>query len=240
MKIAPVLAGSLVLGLVACSSSSSTPDTPGQDPGLANTDQNVNPGDAPATNPAGDPYPTENIGILARRGSAPGNRIDNFKFVGYPNGDVQAGLQPISLAQYFDPTGETVKIIHIQAAGVWCTYCKQETTVVVPLKAELEAKKAVWLVSLAEGASPGTPSTVTDLKGWIGNFKSPYTHWVDPGNANLGPFYDASALPWNANIDATTMEILTAGTGAVTTKDALLKEIDDALVLASKSTLRAQ
>ena len=235
MKIAPVLATSLLLGLVGCASSN-TP-APDQDkglegPGVAAADS------APDTNPDGAEYPTDNIGTIERKGSKPGNRIANFKFLGYPNADKSGGLQPISLAQYYDPTGTRYKIIHIQASGVWCQACQAETEVVVPMKAEIEAKKAVWLVSLAEGPTPGTASKQKDLDGWIARFKSPYTHWLDPANANLGPFYDRTALPWNANIDATTMEILTAGTGAVIDKAGIHAEIDEALELAAKSTLR--
>jgi len=236
MKIAPVLAASLAFGLVACSSSN-TPPPDDFNPGLEGGGE-VNPGSAPDENPDGIPYPTDNIGTLARSGSRAGNRIQNYKFVGYPNADRSEGLQPISLAQFFDPSGERYKIIHIQAAGVWCGYCKAETEIVVPLKAELEAKKVVWLVSLAEGAAPGSASDQKDLDGWITQFKSPFTHWLDPKNGNLGPFYDRSALPWNASIDATTMEILTSGTGAKTAREAILKDIDDALELAAKSTLR--
>jgi hypothetical protein len=235
MKIAPVLAASVLLGLVACSSSN-TP-APEQDKGLEGA--GVGAADtAPDTNPDGIPYPTDRIGTLERKGSKPGNRIQNFKFLGYPDANGAGGLQAISLAQFFDPSGERYKIIHIQASGVWCTACQAETKVVVPMKAELEAKKAVWLVSLAEGATPGVPSKQKDLDGWIAEFKSPYTHWLDPGNKNLGPFYDRTALPWNANIDATTMEILTSGTGAVVDTAGIIKEIDDALELANKSTLR--
>ena len=235
MKIAPVLATSLLSGLVACASSN-TP-APEQDkglegPGVAAADT------APDVNPDGEPYPTDNIGTIERKGSKPGNRIANFKFLGYPNADKSGGLQPISLAQYYDPTGTRYKVIHIQASGVWCTACQAETEVVVPMKAEIEAKKAVWLVSLAEGPTPGTPSKQKDLDGWIAKFKSPYTHWLDPANENLGPFYDRTALPWNANIDATTMEILTAGTGAVVEPAGIHAEIDEALELAAKSTLR--
>jgi hypothetical protein len=235
MKIAPVLVASLVLGLAACTSSTPSTSEGPQDEGLVGEGQA---GDAPDTNPDGVPYPTDNIGTIARKQDVAGNRISNYKFLGYPNADIGGGLQPISLAQYFDPTGEKYKIIHIQASGVWCTFCQQETRAAVPLKADFEAKKAVWLVSLAEGSVRGTASKPADLDQWINTFKSPFTHWLDPGNANLGPFYDASALPWNANIDATTMEILTAGTGAVTTKEGLIAEIDEALELANKSTLR--
>ncbi len=234
MKIAPVLAASLLLGLVACSSSN-TP-APEQDEGLlpGNGDPSSS---AKDTNPDGVPYPTENIGTLARKGSTPGNRIANFKFVGYPNADKSGGLKQISLADFYDPTGSKYKIIHLQAAGVWCSACQAETKTVVPLKAELEAKGAVWLVSLAEGGR-GVPSKQSDLDGWIARFNSPFTHVLDPGNKNLGPFYDAAALPWNANIDATTMEILTAGTGGIVEPEGIRKEINDALELASTSKLR--
>lgn len=234
MKITAVLtAASLVFGLVGCASSN---DVPPQETGLEG--EGVAAADtAPDTNPDGVPYPSDNIGTAKRAGTKPGHRIANYKFLGYPDADVAGGLQPISLAQYFDPTGTKYKIVHIQAAGVWCTYCKAETRIVVPMKAELEAKGVVWLVSLAEG-SAGVPSKQKDLDGWIATFKSPFTHWLDPGNANLGPFYDRSALPWNANIDATTMEILTSGTGAVTTKEGIIEEVDKALELAASSTLR--
>lgn len=236
MKIALVLAASALV-LAACSSSN-TPATGGeQDRGLEGEGVAAA-NSAPDTNPDGVPYPADNIGTLQRQGAKAGNRIANFKFLGYPDADKSGGLQPISLAQFYDPTGTRYKIVHIQASGVWCTFCQKETEIVAPMKAELEAKGAVWLVSLAEGPTPGTPSTQKDLDGWMAKFKAPYTHWIDPGNANLGPFYDASALPWNANIDATTMEILTSGTGAVTTKEGIIQEIDEALEMAAKSTLR--
>jgi hypothetical protein len=36
---------------------------------------------------------------------------------------------------------------------------------------------------------------------------------LDPGNQNLGVFFDAAAIPFNANIDARTMEILSTDVG---------------------------
>lgn len=235
MKLLPVLAVSLLAvgGLVACASKS---DQTEQDKGLEG--DGVGTADsAPDTNPDGVPYPTENIGTIPRKGDKAGNRIANYKFLGYPDGDTAGGLKPISLAQFFDPTGEKIQIIHIQAAGVWCSACQGETKAVVPIQEKLLAKKAIWLVSLAEGPTPGQPAKKGDLDGWIKRFDSPYTHWLDPANANLGPFYDRTALPWNANIDARTMEILTSGTGGFADADRILQEVDDALDLAKKSTL---
>lgn len=224
MKTALFLAGS-AFAIAACSS-----DSPKQDPGLTGDGAQVAQ-TAPDTNPAGQPYPSSNIGTQPRRGATKGNTIQNFKFLGYPDANVSAGLKPISLAQFYDPTGTTYRVIHIEAAGVWCSACQAETRTVVPMKSKLEAKKAVWLVSLAEGPSLGKPSTQKDLDGWITEFKSPYTHWIDPGNQELGRFYDAAALPWNANIDARTMEILTAGVGGQPNEDGVLKEIDDAIAM---------
>jgi hypothetical protein len=234
MKIASLLAASLVLVSVACSSS----NTPEQDKGLEGDGVAAASG-APDTNPEGKPYPKEGIGTIARKGDTPGSRIANFKFMGYKDADV-TNLQPLSLAQFFDPDGKNIKVLHIQASGVWCTYCRGETELVVPMKDELAAKGAIWVVSLAEGAVAGTASKQKDLDGWIAEFKSPFTHFLDPNNANLGPFYDRSALPWNANIDATTMEILTAGTGAAQKKEDIIKEIDDALEMAKSSKLTKQ
>jgi hypothetical protein len=230
MKIAPVLTAScLIASVVACSSSSK------QDEGLVGEGEGAAAA-APDTNPEGIPYPTDNIGTVERKGvgakAKPGNRIANFKFLGYPNADKSQGLQPMSLAQFFDPTGSKYRILHIQASGVWCTACQAETEVVVPMKSELDTKKTVWVVSIAEGATPGTASKPADLDNWIAKFKSPFTHFIDPNNANLGQFYDRTALPWNANIDTRTMEILTAGTGAMTTRDGILKEIAEAMTLA--------
>jgi hypothetical protein len=234
MNIARFVAASLVLGLVACSSSN-TPSTE-QDKGLEGTGESAA-NSAPDTNPDGVPYPTDGIGTLPRKGSTPGNRIANFKFLGFPDADTSGGLKPISLAQFFDPAGKKYKIIHIQASGVWCYYCQEETKTVAQMQADLEAKGAVWLMSLAEGRTQGTPSTQVDLESWIKNYKAPYTQWIDPGNQKLGPFYHAEALPWNANIDARTMEILTAQEGAATEKAQILQEIDDALTAAQSSKL---
>lgn len=221
MTTARILAALAVSSLVACSSSGDT-----QPRGLAD-DGEGSAAAAPDTNPEGVAYPTGNIG------TAVGQRIANYKFLGYPDGNPESGLAPVSLANYFDPNGTVgVKIIHIQAAGSWCTYCRQEMKVVTPLKDELAARKVVWVLSLAEGPTQGQPSTAGDLDQWIASYKAPFPHVLDPGNKNLGQFYDAAALPWNANIDARTMTILSAGVGATTTKDALLKDLDAAIAKA--------
>jgi len=221
MKNIGFFAVPLALVVAACSSESSKQD---QDTGLDGVGATV---DAPDTNPDGVAYPTQNIGVNARSGTKPGNRITNYKFYGYPDGNAANGLQPMSLAQFYDPAGKNHKLIHLQASGVWCVYCQKETETLVPLKAQLDQRKVVWLQTLAEGASQGSAAKQKDLDGWLAEYKSPYTTVLDPANHNLGVFYDAAALPWNGVVNAETMEILQSGTGAQTTADDILKEVDD-------------
>jgi hypothetical protein len=234
MKLVTVLSASFitVASLVACGSDTTTVVPPGGSSGNTSGDNGsgglqgdgvAQASSAPDTNPAGDKYPT------ADYGTTEGAVVRNYKFLGYPNADIAGGLKPISLAEFYDPTGETYAMIHIQAAGVWCTACQGETRALVPIADELKQRKIVWLVSLAEGGTPGDPSTKTDLDNWIHEFDSPFWHVLDPANKNLGPFYGQNALPWNGNIDAKTMKVLTSGNGGPQTAEDILAELDDAL-----------
>src|SRR4051812_46592564 len=70
-------------------------------------------------NPDGVAYPVKNVGTHARGvdgagnvAKKPGNVMQNFKFLGYPNADKSKGLQTVALADYFDPTGTKFKVIH--------------------------------------------------------------------------------------------------------------------------------
>lgn len=231
MKLVHLATLSSLFVLAACASETAKPE---QDTGLVGGDGTAI--EAPDTNPAGEPYPTESIGTSARAGSKPGNKISNYKFLGYPDGDTSRGLQPISLASFYDPTGRTYKLIHIAASGVWCVYCQKEAEALAPIMDKVKAKKVVWLMSLAEGPTPGSRSTQKDLDGWMAQYPNKHTYVLDPGNANLGVFYDAAALPWNGNINARTMEILSSGVGAKTTAKEIEEELDEWLAKVDSDT----
>lgn len=216
-----LLVPAVLVSLFACSSS---PDASPE------SDAGVDSGEAPYWD-GGETYPTTDIGTKT------GQRIKNYKFLGFPDGDPTQRPRPISLADYYDPTGESHKLIHIQSSGIWCTACMVEMKLVEAMKPDFDARKVVWIVSIAEGATPGQPSTMDDLTRWMSNFKSAFpglTAVLDSGNRNLGPFYDAAALPWNVDVDAKTMTILSQGTGPKTTKDQILSEIDADLATAAQ------
>lgn len=220
------LSSALAIALVACSSSDSTTSTPTPQDQGATGGGDTSATSAPDVNPYGVPYPTTNIGTAPRQGTTPGNVMQNFKFLGYKDGNIANGLTAISLADYFDPQRKQYKMIHIQAAGLWCIYCKQEAMSVATLAAELEKRQVAWIVSIAEGVTPGTAATSGDVQTWIKAYQDPYTHLVDPSNHNFGAFYNAAALPWNANLDAKTMEIISSDEGAPSD---ILAEIDSQL-----------
>lgn len=244
LKVARVVAPVLFSLLAACASSSSKGSSgaaggDGDDKGLGGNGEG-SAASAPDTNPYGVPYPTDNLGTNARQGKTPGNKIPNYKFMGYPDGDMSKGLQPVSLANFYDPEARKFKLLHISASGTWCVYCREEVETVAPMKAKLDQRKVAWLISFAEGASPGTPATKEDFDKWLKNFTPPYTHVWDPGNKNFGPFYDAAALPWNANLNAKTMEILESGVGAqgYQTEAEVLKTVDNWLTQIDNGTIK--
>jgi hypothetical protein len=205
----------MVVLAVGCSSSSSST----QDPGLASGGS----GDIVGhdTSPDGVAYPATNLGTKPSTNDPakdivgkPGNTITNFKFYGYPEGDTTKGLQPVALADFYDPSHKKWKLLHIQAAGTWCIWCQRETDATVPIYSKLAGEGVAWLTAVVEGKTPGSAASQTDLDKWVTRFKPTFPNVVDPGNHNFGTFFTAGGLPWNANVDPANMEILSAGEGA--------------------------
>jgi hypothetical protein len=218
-----IAAGLLTLATgMACSSSSPSEHTgPNCNPC---TDGGGQMGLAPAgsghdSNPDGVVYPGAPYGHNARAGTTAGNIIQNYKFLGYPNGNPGAGLQTVSLADYYDPCQKRYKMLHITVAGVWCGPCNNETVDLVNNEQALLGDGIVLLQAIDDGGTEGVPATLMDLNYWITVHHPSFTEMLDPGNYNLGAFFQANAIPWNANVDVRTMEILTSGVGGVTASD---------------------
>ena len=167
----------------------------------------------PALNPDGVPYPSSSGGHVARKGSTPGSVIQDFTFQGYPDADRSKGLQTISLADYYDPCGKRIKMLHLTVGGVWCVPCGEETDALVAAKAQLASEGVTVVQALGDGPTEGVAATVTDLDNWIAKHGSNFTEVLDPNLANLGAFFNAGSVPWNGDIDPRTMEIIRETTG---------------------------
>lgn len=210
----------LSIAAVACSNAEPAAQDPGLElPRVENRE----------TNSYQVAYPTADLGTqmaswknwnskTAHERTAPGQRMRNYKFIGHLEADLSSPLTTVALADYYDPEQKhadgPIKVIHVQAAGVWCSACRSEAASLRPLYSTLREQGVVWLTTVCEGKTPGTESTLADLTSWISSTKSQNTTVLDPGNANLGIFYKAAAIPWNAWIDARTMEIMHYQEGA--------------------------
>ena len=229
------------LSFIGCSSG------PPPDPGVQKPTPQAGSCDATEQNPYQACYPIDDIGTAARTGPSgvAGNRIANFAFTGYPWSDVTSKVttgttKTIRLSDYFDPEGKIqfggttgIKIIHITVAAVWCGPCNEETDYIAGntangapspgFAAELAPMGVVFLQALSDGPVVGHGATLSDLNKWITNHGSDFTEMLDPGVANLGVFFDAAAVPFNANIDARSMEILSTELGFNTAMDTDIK-----------------
>jgi hypothetical protein len=195
----------LSLACAACSASAP----------VSSDDASIGVGVGATANPDGVPYPSppSGYGHKARTGTTPGSVIQNFSFLGYPNGDKSKGLQTISLANYYDPCGRRLKLLHIAVGGVWCTPCQEETVAMVAAKATLTSEQVVVVQALGDGPTIGTAATTTDLDNWTSRYMANFTEVLDPGYANFGAFFNTASPPWNCDVDPRTMEILHASSG---------------------------
>ncbi|HEY3816143.1 MAG TPA: hypothetical protein VGL81_03175 [Polyangiaceae bacterium] len=216
-------AGALVLAtLAACSSSTPAPadgnDAATCDP-CGGDDSGTGAGSGTDVNPDGVAYPApaSGYGHNPRSGNTPGSIIQNFKFLGYLNGDMSQPLTTISLADYYDPCNKRYKLLHISVAAVWCEPCNEETDAVVAdlgsSSSVLNADQVVFIQALDDGPTEGVPATKSDLDYWITKHSSNFTEMLDPGLKNLGGFFNAAAIPWNSDIDVRTMEMLDSSEG---------------------------
>jgi hypothetical protein len=147
--------------------------------------------------------------------------IPNSTFLGYANATPGAptvdkgAATEISLADFYDPANKKYKVLHINVAAVWCNPCNEETDALTAkgTAGGLAKKGGALLSALSEGSTMGTGATLQDLTAWIKTKDIDYNMVVDPEAMNLGFIFNQGAIPFNADIDVRTMELLDAQTG---------------------------
>jgi len=199
-----LLTAALVLVVASCAASKKSVEEL-DDPDVA----------ARTANPDGVPYPTDRIGGAERAGGRPGERIPNFTFQAYVDGDRAAGLKTVSLADYYDPTGKRAKVLDIQISATWCAVCSSVTEATVPVKEKLRAEGGVVLEVIVAGASPSAGPGGSEVESWIARHQSNVTTAFDVRGRRLRSIgIDPNAVPYDFLIDLRTMEILDSSVGA--------------------------
>jgi hypothetical protein len=168
------------------------------------------------TKPDGVPYPTDHSGGTPRSGRAhPGDRIPNFTFQAYVNGDRAAGLKTISMADYFDPKQARNKVLHIEVSAVWCSICSSVTDETVKVKDELGKEGVVYLEVITAGASPGAGPALGEVDDWVTRHMSNLTTAIDVRATRFASIgVDPGVRPWDVVVDTRSMEILESSGGS--------------------------
>jgi hypothetical protein len=205
MRLATALmAPGLMAGLVASCGASQDAASDFPDPDVAGR----------AANPDGVPYPTDHLGGNPHAGTRLGDRIPNYTFQAYVDGDRAAGLQTISLADLYDPAQKRFKVLDLQVAATWCAVCSAVTDETVKVKAALASEGVVFLDIVVAGPSPSTGPALADVDAWIARHGSNYTTGIDVrGHRLAGIGVDRTQVPYDIVVDLRTMEILEASAG---------------------------
>lgn len=168
-----------------------------------------------ATNPDGVPYPSDRLGGAQRAAGRAGDRIPNFTFQAYVDGDRAAGLKTISLADYFDPTQKRHKVLDLQVAATWCAVCSSVASATVPVKERLREEGVVFLEVIVAGNSSTTGPSLGEVDAWMARHSSNLTTAIDVRGRRLaGIGINREAVPYDLLVDTRTMEILDSSVGA--------------------------
>lgn len=168
-----------------------------------------------STNPDGVPYPTDHLGGTERSYLKPGDRIPNFTFRGYRDGDRSKGLTTISLADYYDPTQSRHKVLYIQFAATWCAVCSGELEATVTMTEKAKARGIALLEVVVSGATAGKGPSQPELDGWVDRHHTNFTTAVDVRAKRTSAIgVNGSAMPHDVLVDTRTMEILDSSVGA--------------------------
>jgi len=201
--LGPVAA--IVLASVSSASCSSSSDDDFPDPEIAPR----------ATNPDGVPYPTDHWGGAERARGRPGDRIPNLAFKGYVDGNRAAGLQTVSLSDFYDPDRKRHKVLHIQLAATWCAYCSAELSSTVKLRDELVAEGAAFLEIVVSGSKLQDGPSLAEFDAWVDRHETNFTAVMDVRARRMGPLgIDGQVMPWDMLVDTRTMEILESSGGS--------------------------
>ena len=173
--------------------------------------------DLPAitTNPDGVPYPADHQGGRERSTLRPGDRMPMFTFRGYRDGDRTKGLQPIGIAEYFDPAQKRHKVLHIQLAATWCAICSSELKATVPIAKDLNGRGIALLQIVVSGAAANVGPSQSEIDGWVDRHGSNFATAIDVAARRLATIgVSGAAMPQDILIDTRTMEILDSSLGA--------------------------
>jgi hypothetical protein len=161
-----------------------------------------------------------------------GDIVQNFFFDGLRNPAAAsystATTEKIAFSDYYNPTEDPAKthVLVVTASARWCTFCKAEAKGSMGHYNFWKEKGVVFITTLFDNETPGSPAGYKDLEIWTKAYKLEYPVVLDPNPPQLGVFFKLDAAPFNMVIDTNTMKILFKAEGQVefTQDNAVLKK----------------
>lgn len=169
-----------------------------------------------STSPYGTAYPTGDFGFRARQGTVAGQLVPNLAFHGYPGSGAAAGLQTVSIADFYDPEARNHRVLLLSVVVMWCSHCVAETEELAAAAAVLRSEGAEILQVAIEGPDTGVAPDRCDLEAWKEQNATTFTVAVDGLARRLSAYTAITTIPYNALVDARTMEVLDVTEGQIT------------------------
>lgn len=179
------------------------------------------------SNPDEVAYPAGPYGLTPRRGATPGDILPNFTFRGFVDGNVDAGIRTVSMADLYDPEGKRNRVLHLMEAAMWCPVCSGQTGKMAVVEPIVRDEGLVVVQAILDGPSRSTAPNRCDLESWIDTRNLHFTVVFDVAAQRVGPIAKLKAVPWNALIDTRTMEVLDVMEGAPTDYEAYVRSALD-------------
>ncbi|HET9955032.1 MAG TPA: hypothetical protein VFQ61_11035 [Polyangiaceae bacterium] len=147
---------------------------------------------------------------LGPYGTEPGSVVKNACFPGLRDparsGRTESELEALSLADFYDPSGERYAVLLLNTAAVWCSACRVEHEDLSGRLANLSGRKLGVLGALFQDRDRN-PAQFSDLALWTETFATPFPMALDP-SYQLGVYASAETAPLNLVIDTRDMRIL--------------------------------
>lgn len=132
--------------------------------------------------------------------------------VGAPSEETLEGaigkMEPISMADFYDPAGEETELLFFSFTAVWCYYCREEYKAIRngDLAEEYAGRKVKFIGALIED-NDGYAATYGDVFGWANSYEVSFPFMLDP-SGKMGEFFVLDSFPSNMIVDATTMKVV--------------------------------
>ncbi|HEY3495054.1 MAG TPA: redoxin domain-containing protein, partial [Polyangiaceae bacterium] len=127
--------------------------------------------------------------------------LDDIDFLGWrdpvASNYAPESLERVSLSDFYDPTGQTTKLLVINASALWCTVCQAEMRQIKNENLyQLYRERGVEILGTLFEDDVGAPATPNDLKIWgssrVRQIAFPLV--LDP-SLRMGLYFTSDATP---------------------------------------------